>query len=714
MKSRRSMQRRRRWISLVLAAVMCLSGCGGKGEAVDVEQAEEADVSATEPEVTEVAAVAEPEVTEETQEAVVTEPSEPEEADEPEESEDAEAEEDEPEEKEAWDPDSATADESWITFGSYEQDNDLTNGAEPIEWRILKEEEGRILLLSRYGLDAQFYNDTDEDVTWETCTLREWLNGEFYNTAFDEEEKNLIESTYIETADNPDAYPNTMGGNPTVDLLFLLSGEEAEEYLQLYATVQATEYAMAKGGYTGNNNMARAWLRSPGGAQNGAQIITAKGTVDTAGDYNSLICNAVCPAMWVTKTPEISAQVKASDIQIGTTIFFGHYEQNEMLDGPEQLAWTVLDVKDGKMLLFCEDVFEKRRFGSVSTWMNNEFYNTTFSSEEKKYIVLTLIKPSLSGTYDFIDTELRPTESHVFALNSDEATRYLMGGSDDVSCWLRDESTKSGQAIYFIDNSIVRADMASERAIRPAIWVETEVLQSGLTDEETKRLGSIDSVMTVIDEDENCVTFGRYEQDNDLENGPEPIEWFIIDREDDKLLLISKYGLDAKKYHEGDDISYEYPGQSSYMSWDQCTIRKWLNDGFYNTAFNEDEQGFISLTELSIPTKTPEDIITVKDYVFLLSCDEAKQYFEWDDRLHAEPTAYTVSQAYTAYLNNRTAKGEPNPSVVEEIATTESGRWLARDRKVNELICYETAWTTRKPDKGMYSIRPVIWVSVNK
>ena len=680
MKSSGSMKKKHRLLSLFLVAVMCLSGCGEKGEPVDAEPIEEVEVSAIKPEVTEEAAVVEPEVTDETTEGDVAEPSESEEVDE---TDGTEEDGDEPEEKEAWDPDVETSEPTYITFGSYEQDNDLTNGAEPIEWRILKEEEGRILLLSRYGLDAQFYNDTDEDVTWETCTLREWLNGEFYNTAFDEEEKNLIESTYIETADNPDAYPNTVGGNPTIDLLFLLSGEEAEEYLQLYATVQATEYAMAKG--AGSNNMARAWLRSPGG------------TVDTAGDYNSLICNAVCPAMWVTKTPEISAQVKAADIQIGATIFFGHYEQNEMLDGPEQLAWTVLDVKDGKMLLFCEDVFEKRRFGSVSTWMNNEFYNTTFSSEEKKYIVLTLIKPSLSGTYNFIDTELLPTEGHVFALNSDEATRYLMGGSDDVSCWLRDKSTKSGQAICFIENSIVRADVASERAVRPAIWVETEVLQSGLTDEEAKGLGSIDSVMMVIDEDESCVTFGRCEQDNDLENGPEPIEWLIIDREDDKLLLISKYGLDAKKYHEGDDISYEYPGQWSYMSWDQCTIRKWLNDDFYNTAFNEDEQGFISLTELSIPTKTPEDIITVKDYVFLLSCDEVQQYFGrtlYDGWV--EPTAYALSQgAFIAYKKGGLA------------------HCLDRDRRVNEWVYYDHDSGLRKRDNGEYAIRPVIWVSMN-
>ena len=48
----------------------------------------------------------------------------------------------------------------------------------------------------------------------------------------------------------------------------------------------------------------------------------------------------------------------------------------------------------------------------------------------------------------------------------------------------------------------------------------------------------------------NIVTFGHYEQDNDLSNGPEEIEWIVLDfdEKDHKALLISRYGLDAKPY----------------------------------------------------------------------------------------------------------------------------------------------------------------------
>ena len=45
------------------------------------------------------------------------------------------------------------------------------------------------------------------------------------------------------------------------------------------------------------------------------------------------------------------------------------------------------------------------------------------------------------------------------------------------------------------------------------------------------------------------VTFGRYEQDGNEENGPEGIEWIVLDVQDGKVLLLSKYGLEVKPYN---------------------------------------------------------------------------------------------------------------------------------------------------------------------
>ena len=60
-------------------------------------------------------------------------------------------------------------DENRVVFGTYEQDNDLTNGAEPIEWIVLeRKEDGSMLLIARLGLDCMQYHEKQAEVTWET------------------------------------------------------------------------------------------------------------------------------------------------------------------------------------------------------------------------------------------------------------------------------------------------------------------------------------------------------------------------------------------------------------------------------------------------------------------------------------------------------------------------------------------------------------------
>lgn len=112
----------------------------------------------------------------------------------------------------------------YIVFGAYEQDGDPTNGPEPIEWEVLGSDGNGTLLISRYVLDAQRYNETDTDVTWETCTLRQWLNNDFINKAFTASEQGCISNTTISNSDNP-SY-GTPGGNATTDQVFVLSVDE--------------------------------------------------------------------------------------------------------------------------------------------------------------------------------------------------------------------------------------------------------------------------------------------------------------------------------------------------------------------------------------------------------------------------------------------------------------------------------------------------------
>ena len=84
-----------------------------------------------------------------------------------------------------------------IKYGRYEQDNDLTNGKEDIEWIVLNvQEDGLCVLTTRYALDAKpFSSKKEKNTTWNNSTVREWLNNEFYKDAFSEETDILLAST---------------------------------------------------------------------------------------------------------------------------------------------------------------------------------------------------------------------------------------------------------------------------------------------------------------------------------------------------------------------------------------------------------------------------------------------------------------------------------------------------------------------------------------
>ncbi len=115
-----------------------------------------------------------------------------------------------------------------ITFGQYEQDYDFRNGMEALEWEVLDVEDGKALLITRYVIDQIRYNEEYEEVTWETCSLRQWLNEVFYNNAFSSKEQSFIVETNLKNEDNQ--YYGTEGGTDTVDKVFCLSVSEILKY----------------------------------------------------------------------------------------------------------------------------------------------------------------------------------------------------------------------------------------------------------------------------------------------------------------------------------------------------------------------------------------------------------------------------------------------------------------------------------------------------
>ena len=121
---------------------------------------------------------------------------------------------------------------SLVTFGHYEQDMNTENGPEEIQWIVLDTDGDRVFLLSKYGLDVMPYNQTKKEMTWEACTLRQWLNGEFLQYAFSTREQNAIQMTATDnSASQKYSEWKTNGGNQTTDQIFLLSYAEANRFL---------------------------------------------------------------------------------------------------------------------------------------------------------------------------------------------------------------------------------------------------------------------------------------------------------------------------------------------------------------------------------------------------------------------------------------------------------------------------------------------------
>ena len=197
-----------------------------------------------------------------------------------------------------------------ISFGHYEQDNNLNNGPEAIEWIVLDYDaaERKALLLSQYGLDVKQYHESWDIITWEKCGLRSWLNGEFLGTAFTSEEQRDILLTNVDNSRNQGYREwNTDGGNDTEDKIFLLSyWETFEEYFEDNKSriCKPTAYAMAHGALV-NRDSGNCWwwLRSPGNYQYSAMCVLSIGSRLNFDAYDKSGC--VRPTLWLNLNSEI-------------------------------------------------------------------------------------------------------------------------------------------------------------------------------------------------------------------------------------------------------------------------------------------------------------------------------------------------------------------------------------------------------------------------
>lgn len=189
---------------------------------------------------------------------------------------------------------------SIVTFGSYEQDDVSLNGSEPIDWYVLYiDDDDTALLLSKYVLASEAFNDSPVAVTWDGCTLRESLNDMFYKSAFSATERDAIVTKIVAAKKNP-VY-GTSAGEDTEDKVFVLSISEAKKYLKETRLLKGipTEYAVSCGARKTTDGTCWYWLRNPGEDRSKAAYVTTKVEISEKGVPVDYYDAGVRPAIWV-------------------------------------------------------------------------------------------------------------------------------------------------------------------------------------------------------------------------------------------------------------------------------------------------------------------------------------------------------------------------------------------------------------------------------
>ena len=193
-----------------------------------------------------------------------------------------------------------------ISFGSY-------------EWRVLEVKNNTALIITEYIIEQRAYHNAYKDITWADCSLRKYLNSEFYDR-FSATEKSRIIPVLNKNPDNQ--WYGTKGGTDTQDSIFLLSIEETvcryfgDSSSKLYSPGKNQRYWFERKDKNNSKRIARLesrkegswwwWLRSPGRVSIKAVYIHGDGNIGIQGNniLKGNISDGECkggvrPALWL-------------------------------------------------------------------------------------------------------------------------------------------------------------------------------------------------------------------------------------------------------------------------------------------------------------------------------------------------------------------------------------------------------------------------------
>ena len=538
-------------------------------------------------------------------------------------------------------------------------------GIDNTKWRVLEVDRQRenVLLIADAPICVKAYHDRDEDITWEQCSLRKWLNGEYFEKTFSEQEKAAIPETELKNLDDLEC--GTSGGNDTKDRIFLLSIEEAQKYFKDDRDRSIDEWWW--------------WLRSPGCNQNCAVIVHDDGWIEDRTVYEY---GKVRPAFRINLESDLFQTFIASKSPEAIKLRIPRFHIRE-----EKLISTVVDLEKAEIPEGVTELDESC-FAGINTLKEVKLPSTLKKIGKKAFSgcfnleTITGYNGSIAYGKDAFEDCGKLQYSPEMYRNSgklcDSFVEHLdMCGPEELA-WLHMYQTgpvwdsvlpqkvtegnapeilcamtkyiteqkkvppKTGEAAaaFVVKYSAMLpgdeitkvcealrekkcGEIATQLLEDPSVAARVNPNQTCKTDEKVMSDGSV-WVGNVTEKKLELGTFLRF--------GGERWRVLKLDREHETVLVIAERPVCKKAYN---DIFEE-------TTWEQCSLRKWLNGEYYEKSFSEQEKAAILETEIknldNSKHGTPGRNDT-KDRIFLLSIKEAKEYFK-DDRDRSASTGW--------------------------------------------------------------------------
>lgn len=660
-----------------------------------------------------------------------------------------------------------------VYFGSYEQDNDFSNGKEPIEWVVAQIKEGKIFLVSKYCLDSRPYHDACTDVTWETSSIRTWLNTDFMDTAFSAAEQAQICDTELTNGVN--FTYKTPGGNDTADKVFLLSLSEVRSAFSTDSerVAYATKYAVAQGAeQITASGSSWYWTRTPGYTQDCAVYVCGEGNTYFSGHIVNQTGSALRPAIWIAAdgavaqetasstqaSPAATAANVADGIRIswtavdgavrygvyrktgaeefslvgstgdlsfvdqtavtGTKYFYKVHAYNDAGDYSKSLSKGIVAQPASSTALTAPAItLTNGGDGIIVRWTSEPgaveyrvYRRTDFFGEYELLKTTSGVSftdhTAVSGTKYFykvraVDGEGNFLSSRAFGLaatfdgTAEQEFSFEINATNMRNGISLNWPVFEGASAYQIARKVVgESAYTALGTISGNSYLDAAVEPGVKYSYQVSAIENNATVAVAAETISRTVFFGSYEQDNVTENGSEAIEWIVLDVQDGKMLLLSRLNLDLHNYNEA----------YTSVTWENSTLRTWLNSEFLNTAFTSSECAGIRETILK-NENNPESQASggndTTDKVFILSMSEALQYFEADGDRQADTTVY--ANARGSYPNSDWGTSWywcRTPGYTADYSAIISGSGAA-------FVGGNTV------DHGANAVRPAIWVDAD-